>query len=212
MPKQKNRDRAEVTDLLPELFRCFLLGEGVSEMKGVNLATVTVIDAIQKMLLSPVRQPCIFLSHINIDKEAAIAIGDFITDRGIDIYLDVYDECLREAAGAGDAGWITDCIEKGLSRCTHMMCIVSEDTKNSWWVPYEVGYGKKSSQELSTLYLKDVSDIPAYLKVTRQIESLGDLARYLEEIKRVYHASKKVAGFSIEVSGSGSPIGKYLKL
>ncbi|WP_066174379.1 toll/interleukin-1 receptor domain-containing protein [Bacillus marinisedimentorum] len=181
-------------------------------MKGKNMAAPTLFEAIQKMLLSPVRRPCIFLSHINIDKEAAIAIGDFITDRGIDIYLDVYDECLWEAAGEGDAGRITECIEQGLSRCTHMMCIVSEDTKNSWWVPYEVGYGKKSSQEISTLYLKDVSGIPAYLRVTRQIKSLSDLAGYLEEIKKDYYATKKLAEFSSEVSGSVSPIDKYLKL
>jgi len=43
--------------------------------------------------------PCIFLSHISVDKSAVQAIATYITSRGdIDIYLDAMDDDLQEAA------------------------------------------------------------------------------------------------------------------
>lgn len=40
--------------------------------------------------------PCIFLSHISIDKPAAMAIGNYITRHGdIDTYLDIDDPGLQ---------------------------------------------------------------------------------------------------------------------
>jgi len=100
-------------------------------MAGINRALVEnrrlakVHDSASK--------PCIFLSHISVDKTAAIAIGDYITKRGdIDIYLDINDRELQEAARAGNAEGITRFIEQGLSNSSHIMCLVSANTAKSW--------------------------------------------------------------------------------
>lgn len=95
-----------------------------------------------KALLS---KPCIFLSYISVDKKAATVIGDYITKHGdTDIYLDVNDQKLQDAFRKGDPISITHFLEKGVAASTHIMCLVSADTVRSWWVPYELGFGKSA--------------------------------------------------------------------
>jgi hypothetical protein len=99
-------------------------------------------------------------------------------------YLDINDEELQRAVEINDALRITSSIEKGITNSSHIMCIVSEKTKNSWWVPYEVGYGKKSNKELSTLALKDVVGLPSFLEITHRIEGIVGLNKYLNSIRK----------------------------
>jgi hypothetical protein len=115
-------------------------------------------------------KPCIFLSHISVDKTSVAEIAKYITARGdIDIYLDINDDDLQKAADESDAAAITDFIERGLSTSTHIMCLVSANTVRSWWVPYELGFGKKSGKPLATLKLKDAVNLPAYLEISEII-------------------------------------------
>jgi hypothetical protein len=125
---------------------------------------------------------CIFLSHISVDKAAAIRIGEYIMNAGFNIYLDINDEELQRAVERNDAIKITSSIEKGITNSSHVMCIVSNSTKNSWWVPYEIGYGKKSGKKLSTLALRDVVNLPSYLLITHTIEGVIGLNTYLNSI------------------------------
>ena len=128
--------------------------------------------------------PCIFLSHISVDKPAVAAIADYITARGdIDIYLDINDDDLQQAASAGNAQGVTEFIERGLSHSTHIMCLVSPATVGSWWVPYELGFAKKSGKPLATLKLKE-TDLPAYLEISEIINGTQSLNRYLTGVKR----------------------------
>lgn len=130
-------------------------------------------------------RPCIFLSHISIDKAAAIAIGDYVTKQGdIDVYLDINDPELRAAVSSGDPIGITKFIERGLSHSTHIMCVVSASTVHSWWVPYELGFGKKSGKELSTLKLKGKVDLPAFLAISEIIHGTKSLNEYLTRVRR----------------------------
>ena len=111
--------------------------------------------------------PCIFLSHISIDKSAATAIGNYITRQGdIDTYLDINDQELQDAANSGNAARITQFIERGLSHSTHIMCLVSKDTVGSWWVPYELGFAKKAGKSLSTMKLKGEVALPPFLEIS----------------------------------------------
>jgi hypothetical protein len=64
------------------------------------------------------------------------------------------------------------------------MCLVSASTVQSWWVPYELGFGKKSGKPLATLKLIDVKDLPAYLEISEIIKGIDSLNRYLTAVKR----------------------------
>ena len=106
-------------------------------MAGINRALY------EQRHLAKAGNPCIFLSHISVDKPSAIEIGNYITKLGdIDIYLDMNDEELQNAVSANDPAGLAQFIERGLSYSTHIMCLVSADTVRSWWVPYELGFAK----------------------------------------------------------------------
>jgi hypothetical protein len=158
--------------------------------------------------------PCIFLSHISIDKPAVKRIADYITSQGdIDIYLDTDDEDLQRAATSGDAVAVTDFIERGLSNCTHIMCLVSANTVRSWWVPYELGFGKKSGKPLATLKLKDAVELPAYLEISEVIPGTKSLNSYLSRVKRGLSKSSSVTELTeslIRHSASPHPLDTYL--
>ena len=125
---------------------------------------------------------CVFLSLKSEDKETAIRIGNYILEAGIDIYLDKNDAGLQGAVKNGDDENIVKYIEKGIQASTHMMCIISQATQISWWVPYEIGFAKKSGKAISSLKLKGISNLPSYLKIVRQLNNIKMLNQYLEEI------------------------------
>ncbi|WP_183192417.1 toll/interleukin-1 receptor domain-containing protein [Brevibacillus fluminis] len=148
--------------------------------KGINLANPILTESQRRAFSAKPNNVCVFLSHISIDKDAAIKIGEYIMSTGIDIYLDIYDRDLETAMQIGDPSAITSSIEKGIANSTHIMCIVSPRTVNSWWVPYEIGFGKKSNKKLSTLLLRS-TPIPQFLEVTRVLKGIDDLEWYIKE-------------------------------
>jgi hypothetical protein len=149
---------------------------------GINRA-LTEYHHLAK-LSELLEQPCIFLSHISVDKAAVAEIARYITARGnIDVYLDVNDDDLQKAADEGNAAAVTDFIERGLSRSTHVMCLVSANTVRSWWVPYELGFAKRSGKPLATLKLKDAVNLPAYLEISEIIRGTESLNKYLTGVK-----------------------------
>ena len=129
---------------------------------------------------------CIFLSYIRIDRGIAVAIGDYIKNAGFDIYLDLNDQELERAVQANDAARITRCIEDGVNASSHLMCLVSEDTVQSWWVPYEIGFGKKGGKKIATLTLKDTRTLPAYLAIGEVLRGTKSLNDYLIRLLRNY--------------------------
>lgn len=141
---------------------------------------------------------CIFLSHKNEDKEACLQISKYLEDAGIDYYLDIYDENLQIASDENNPFKITECLKNGIKSSSHMIVVVSEKTKDSQWVPFEIGYGhasivdknlepaeSKSSLNLAFLTLKEISDIPIpdFLKIAEPIRGIRSLNEYLEKIK-----------------------------
>lgn len=158
--------------------------------------------------------PCIFLSHISVDKAAATAIGSYITMHGdIDIYLDVNDEKLQEAVRTSEPAGITQFIERGLAASTHIMCLVSTDTVRSWWVPYELGFAKNAGKHLSTVKLKGEISLPAYLQISEIILGTESLNHYLTRLRRGLAKTAAVSTLTetlIRSSAQPHPLDKYL--
>ena len=148
-------------------------------MAGINRALY------EQRYLAKASSPCIFLSHISVDKSSAIAIGDYIRKQGdIDTYLDLNDEDLQRAARGDDPTGVTQFIEQGLTLSTHIMCLVSAATVGSWWVPYELGFAKNAGKHLSTLKLKGEITLPAYLRVSEIIAGTKTLNDYLTRVRQ----------------------------
>jgi len=99
-----------------------------------------------------------------------------------DIYLDIYDDGLQTAVKNGNPQMITKYIEEGLEQSSHVMCLVSEGTIKSWWVPYELGYGKRANKDLSTLTLKGTVTLPPFLEISTILRGTKSLNDYLQSI------------------------------
>ena len=85
----------------------------------------------------------------------------------MDIYLDLNDEGLQQATREQNVFKIVSHIEKALTTSTNILVLVTEKTKESWWVPYEIGYAKKGKKDIASLLLKNVYDFPDYLEIEK---------------------------------------------
>src|SRR5438477_7977751 len=81
----------------------------------------------------------VFLSYSRQDKEKARDIAQALKASRVDYYFDEDDEELQLADENNDHVKVANCIENGLESCTHLLGIITDNTKGSWWVPYEIG-------------------------------------------------------------------------
>lgn len=182
-------------------------------MAGINRAYV-----LEKSFNSNSSQKdmCFFISHISVDKDFARTVADYIMNKlGIDVYFDELDDELQTAVVNDDSKNITKFIENGITQSTHMICLVTENTKNSWWVPFEIGYGKKSNKEIISFIHNNVKEIPAFLDVTIKISSIFSLEMF--ELKYMmlecFNKSNDISYNCIDVDSnySSNAIKYYLK-
>lgn len=183
-------------------------------MAGKNRALQHIYDSIAlESYASNQKKPCVFLSHISVDKSAVRAIGKYLMENGdIDIYLDENDEALQAAVKAGNPHKVTEFIEKGLSYSSHIMCLVSNETSRSWWVPYEIGFAKKSRKKIASLLLKGNTYLPDYLKISEVIEGTKSLNQYIDRIENEtrYSYDSAINKRLVENSAPSHPLDDYL--
>lgn len=129
------------------------------------------------------RSNCIFISHKKEDEDAAIKIGDYLLNEvGVNIYLDVYDCKLQEAVSLENDKEIVNSIKRGMELSTHLLCLVSDKTKLSWWVPYEIGIADVTQKNIASLKLARVDDIPSFLKIQENLYTISDFLKYASKI------------------------------
>ncbi len=156
------------------------------DSSSYSVLSESALDQIirNKSKIQVTRKPCIFLSHKSEDKEAVKEIGNYIvTNYDIDIYLDIEDSALQRAVKNNDHEIITKSIEVGLLYSSHLMAVISKKTKNSWWVPYEIGFAKSIDTIISSLQLIDVDYLPSFLNITKKLKNVRDLKLYLSQIQ-----------------------------
>lgn len=79
-------------------------------MKGINLATRSILEFSSNEQRSYQNKKCVFLSHRSVDKEKVIKLGNYIMDSGLNIYLDINDSNLQDAVTLQNAEKITQCV------------------------------------------------------------------------------------------------------
>lgn len=149
--------------------------------KGINRANATYSERAMFESAS-YNKKCIFISHKSEDKYAAEYVGDLLKNAGLDIYLDSNDTGLQQATHEQNASMIVSYIEKALTMSTNILVLVIEKTKESWWVPYEIGYAKKGKKDIASLLLKNVNGFPDYLEIEKKLNGLEDLKKYSQEL------------------------------
>ena len=147
---------------------------------GNNLAKA---NAWERSLFSRTKKRCVFISHKKEDQDAAIAIGSYLTDTvGVNIYLDTQDCVLEEAVSSENDLLIVESIKRGLQCSSDLLCLISDKTKLSWWVPYEIGFADKQNINIAVLKLKDIEDIPSYLKIKKTLLNTEDFLQYISQL------------------------------
>lgn len=156
--------------------------------KGVNRADPIekALRSIAKSLNETVQKkegPCVFISHQKADTDQCVPIAEYLVNSGVDIYFDKYDKTLSQFTKEGDPNKITGRLQEGIDNSSHMICVVSQATVQSYWVPFEVGYGYRHIK-LGILTLQGIADdeLPDYMRTTRVIRGTQSLNEFIAEL------------------------------
>jgi hypothetical protein len=179
-------------------------------MAGINRASKSSRMFSETRKAADIR--CIFLSHQQKDKDVCRKIANYLIAADIDVYLDEDDEDLKIHRQANRPQGVVDSIKKGINNSSHMLVIVSPNSINSSWIPWEIGYGYDNTH-LGVLTLKGIKDesLPDYLKTsTTIIRGTKSLNEYLARITNNIQSIMESAGLLKSYSMSAHPLDAYL--
>lgn len=174
--------------------------------KGINKAVESQIQVFEnrRLLSDPEyskNRTCIFISHKKEDKVMARQIANYIMECGVDVFFDENDPVLSNPETNNDPIKVTNAINKALDNSTHLICIISEKTKESWWVPYEIGFVSNkapfTSENIRIILIKDIEKLPDYLFLAKRIETTIELDSFLKSASNTsLHLTEEVNTFS----------------
>lgn len=114
----------------------------------------------------------VFVSHRGTDSGLAAHVADQVERSGLDTYLDVIDDALLK-----DGPQLADHLLERMSECQQLIAVLSDQTKGSWWVPWEIGAGSEKGFRMAS-YSRQLVDLPSYLKKWPDLHSDADIATY----------------------------------
>ena len=115
----------------------------------------------------------VFISHKREDSKLALTIQNEFTRYGVSSYLDILDSSIT--AGGKE---LTEHIKESLNSCTDIIVVISEATKNSWWVPFEVGMSAQVDMPTVSFLSSEVA-LPSYLSYWPRLKTVSDIRKYI---------------------------------
>lgn len=123
---------------------------------------------------------CVFISHKKEDQHIAIELGEFLMKTmNLDIYLDIYDPELQEAVSVENDAKIVESIAEGLKLSDILLCVISDKTKLSWWVPYEIGMADNLGLKIASIKTKEIDDFPSFLKTKKTLNNISEVVGFI---------------------------------
>jgi len=98
---------------------------------------------------------------------------------GLDTYLDTIDDAL-----AKDGPELSDLLLRRMGECQQLIAVVSSGTKDSWWVPWEIGVGSEKGFRMAS-YSENYIVLPSYLEKWPALHNDRHIDLYCEYSKRV---------------------------
>lgn len=120
----------------------------------------------------------VFISHKNEDSALALSILKAFSQNGVTAYLDVLDSSIT-----GGGKNLTDHIKECLNSCSDIIVVMTEATKHSWWVPFEIGMSAQIDMPTAT-FLKSEVILPSYLSYWPRLKTISDIDKYVSVRKR----------------------------
>lgn len=120
----------------------------------------------------------VFISHKDADSLQALLLKKAFEKEGVSAYLDVLDSSIN-----GGGKTLTEHIKTQINQCTDIIVLMSEATKLSWWVPFEIGMSAQIDMPTAS-FLKENVDLPSYLSYWPRLKTTSDVATYVSVRKR----------------------------
>lgn len=127
----------------------------------------------------------VFISYRHTDRLYAMTINDRLERANIKTYLDVLD---TESLETDD---ITAVITRNITECTHLLAVVSQETAQSWWVPFEIGEATISNRRICT-YKIGHSDLPLYLDKWSTLSGEADINFFIDAYREEKLSSRSM--------------------
>ena len=109
---------------------------------------------------------------------------------GVPSYLDVLDSSIN-----GGGKELTDHIRENLNTCTDIIVVMSEATKESWWVPFEIGMSAQVNMPTAS-YLKSDVTLPSYLSYWPRLKTTSDVNKYVAVRRRTMQRMNEQYGYT----------------
>ena len=99
-------------------------------------------------------------------RDMALRLAGELDNAGLDVFIDFYDGTLDPADKHLDSALVS-----AIRNSDTMVIVVSDETRQSWWVPWEIGvstpYGKPRA-----IYTRELREsLPTYLSKLRHLKS-----------------------------------------
>ncbi len=153
------------------------------------------------------RVKCVFISYQRDDKAAALKVAEYLEKSGIDVYIDMHDVDLKFSLQQSNPKEITNLILKGINNSSHMLAIISPNTIQSKWVPFEIGYGYDKT-DLAVLCLRGIPKgaLPEYIRTSPIIRDIYDLNNYIPRMLLTDKITMIKNKFILDESSSSNPL------
>lgn len=123
----------------------------------------------------------VFISHKSEDVELAKHYAEELSELSFDYYLDEYDIHIKNSSDRGSL------INNEIKKSTDLLVIVTENTKKSWWVPFEIGLSTAANNRIVTIVHDGAPELPSFLRKWPVIDTDEKYQIYLSELKKNNH-------------------------
>uniref|UniRef100_UPI00402AF5B9 toll/interleukin-1 receptor domain-containing protein n=1 Tax=Succinivibrio sp. TaxID=2053619 RepID=UPI00402AF5B9 len=131
----------------------------------------------------------VFISHQKEDSCIASRIANELNAMEIPCYLDLLDFMVTR-----NGKELTDHIKRNLNNCTDIIVIMSDATRYSQWVPFEVGMSTQKDMPTATFMSENVC-LPEFLDYWPRLKQPSDIRKYIAVRKSVLKKSSTGANF-----------------
>jgi hypothetical protein len=118
----------------------------------------------------------VFISHFSSDIETEERHAQDLIQRGFTIYLDKYDPGISSSRDRPLH------IKTVIDTCSDMLVVITENTKSSWWVPFEIGLSTAANARISSI-VYDSPQLPSFLRKWPIVDTDQKYGIYLKQLE-----------------------------
>ena len=138
------------------------------------------IESVRMRLFVPSQERSdVFLSYRHGDENTAIALAMALDSRNLDVYIDVFDDTLVPQ----DFDLDNKLVET-IRETRSLVIVVSKETHQSWWVPWEVGVSTPFGKPRAIFVVESSLQLPTFLGKLRRFSDRLEVVNWVETIKR----------------------------